>query len=163
MLDRNEPEFWVLLAFALFIGLFAKKIWKLLAGVLDDRSAKIKSELDAAKALRAEAEAVLALYKQKQVEFAKEAAQILAKAKEDADNNTKLAQAELKIALDARMKNALEKIAQEETAAITEVRNHIVEIALASARDIIASKAAMISPNELAQSAIADIERKIIH
>ena len=163
MLDRNEPEFWVLLAFVLFVGLFAKKIWKLLAGVLDSRSDKIRSELNAAKNLRAEAEAVLALYKQKQLEFAKEAQDILAKAKEDAYNNTKLAQAELKIALDARMKNALEKISQEETAAISEVRNHIVEIALAAARTIILTRVEQSTNDELVRVVVSDIERKIIH
>ena len=163
MLDRNEPEFWVLLAFVLFVGLFAKNIWKLLAGVLDSRSDKIRSELNAAKNLRAEAEAVLALYKQKQLEFAKEAQDILTKAKEDAYNNTKLAQAELKIALDARMKNALEKISQEETAAISEVRNHIVEIALAAARTIILTRVEQSTNDELVRVVVSDIERKIIH
>ena len=97
------------------------------------------------------------------MEFAKEAQDILTKAKEDAYINTKLAQAELKIALDARMKNALEKISQEETAAISEVRNHIVEIALAAARIIILTRVEQSTNDELVRVVVSDIERKIIH
>ena len=161
MFDTSEPEFWVILAFILFVGLFAKKIWKISVRVLDLRSARIESELNAAKALRAEAEGVLALYQRKQAEFAKEAEIILAKAREDADKNTAAARAELKIVLESRMKNALEKIAQEEEAAITEVRNHIIEIALAAARTIIIEQAEKTTNDEMLRVALSDIEHKI--
>lgn len=162
LFDISEPKFWVSLAFVSLVVLSYKKVGKLLAGVLDGHAEKIKSELDAARRLRTEAEETLSLYKQKQEEFTKEAEKILAKARADADANNARAQIELKTILDARLKHALEKIAQEEIAAINDVRNHIVHIALAAARNIIiAQEAENTSSDELINLVISDIERKI--
>ena len=161
MLDTNEPKFWVALAFVIFVSLLAKKISVMLFSVLDKRTDKIRSELAAASALRAEAEETLALYKQKQSEFAREAENILAKARSDAETNNIKAQQELKTTLDARLKHAMDKIAQEEEAAISDIRNHIVDIALNSARAIIAGQMTNLSQDELIKIAISDIERKI--
>jgi|CXWL01.1.fsa_nt_gi F-type H+-transporting ATPase subunit b len=161
MFDFSEPKFWVAAAFVLLVSLSCKKVAELLFSVLDKRAAKIKSELDAAKQIRAEAEEALALYKQKQLEFAKESENILAKARSDAETNNAQAQAALKIALDARLKHALEKIAQEEANAIAEVRNHIVDIALSTARAIISEQMTNLPQEELIKLAISDIEHKI--
>lgn len=161
MLDIGNPVFWVTLAFVLLVALAAKKVAVLMAGVLDDRGAKIQAELDTARRLREEAEEVLALYKQKQAEFGKEAEAILAKARADANHISAHAEADLTAALDARTKHALEKIAQEETAAIIDVRNHVVDIALAAARSIIVDQVSTLSKDDIVKLAIADIERKI--
>ncbi len=161
MFDVSQPQFWVSLAFVLLVVLSAKKIGKLLAGVLDARGEKIKSELDAAKKIREEAAEVLAMYKQKQAEFAKEAEAILAKAREDAERNTAAAEAELKSVLDARMKQAVEKIAQEEAAAINEVRSHVVSVALQAAGILIAEQMTSVSSDENVKILLSDINRTI--
>lgn len=161
MFDIYEPKFWVSAAFVLFVSLSCKKIAELLFSVLDKRTAKIKSELDAARSLRLEAEETLTLYKQKQAEFSKEAENILAKARADSETNNTQAQAELKTALDARLKSALEKIAQEEATAIADVRNYIVGVALNTARAIIAEQMTNLPQEELIKLAISDIEQKI--
>jgi F-type H+-transporting ATPase subunit b len=136
-------------------------VGKFLAEILDNRSLEIKSELDAARKLREEAEEILAIYKQKQAEFSKEAENILAKAREDAKENSAHAQAELQAALNARKKNALEKIAQEESAAIADVRNRIVDITLDAVHNILAEQLASTPQDELVKLVISDIERKI--
>ncbi len=161
MLDFSNPQFWVTLAFILLVGLAYKKVSSAIAGFLDAHAEKIKSELDTASRLRAEAEEALSLYKQKQAEFAKEAELILEKAREDADLNRANAEAELKIALDARLKQAMEKIAQEEAAAIADVRNRVLDITLAAARSVIIEQMAVVSQEEFVKLAVADIERKI--
>lgn len=161
MFDFSEPKFWITLAFVLLIAMSFKKIGKLLASVLDDYSLKVKSELDAARKLRLEAEETLRLYKRKQLEFSKEAEAILEKARADAAASNARAQAELKAALDTRTKQALDKIAQEEATAIAEVRNRIIDIAISSARIIIAEQSADSSPDELIKMTVSDIEHKI--
>jgi F-type H+-transporting ATPase subunit b len=161
MFDVSQPQFWVALAFVLFVFLTGKKITALLLSFLDKRSAEIKKELDTARALRIEAEETLALYRQKQAEFSKEAENILAKARSDAEASSAHAQAELKIALDSRLKQATDKIAQEEAAAIADVRNRIVNLALETARTVIAGQANKIPQDEFIKTAISDIERKI--
>ena len=41
----HEPEFWVLVAFVVFIAAIAKKGYVAVTGLLDARAAKIKEEL----------------------------------------------------------------------------------------------------------------------
>jgi len=156
-----DPKFWVAVAFLACVGLGFKKLKQLLLNALDGRSARIRNELDNARKLREQAEAVLADYKKKQAEYLKEAENMLAKAHEDAAELVKQSEKELKMALDARMDQALAKISREEDLAIQEVRNHVVDIALASARAVIINHVGKLSQEELIKLAIADIERKI--
>ena len=157
----TDPRFWTAVAFFLMIALLYKKVFTFTARALDDRSAKIKSELDQARRLREEAEQVLAQYKQKQAEYLKESEAILHKARQDAAAMTAQAEKELKNALDARTKHALDKISQEEDKAIQDVRNHVVDIALAAARAIIIDHVSTLSQDELVKLAMVDIERKV--
>jgi len=156
-----DPKFWVAVAFLACVALGFRKLKGLLLHALDGRSAKIREELDNARKLREQAEAVLADYKKKQAEYLKEAESMLAKAREDATELVKQSEKELKMVLDARMDQALAKISREEETAIQEVRNHVVDIALASARAVIINHVGKLSQEELVKLAIADIERKI--
>jgi len=80
-----EAEFWVAVAFVIFIAI-AWKVGGLSAMTkgLDNRANRIRHELDEAKRLREEAAAVLADYKRRQVEAEKEAQAIVASAREEA-------------------------------------------------------------------------------
>ena len=157
----EDPRFWVAVAFFTFVILSYKKIAMLLLKALDDRSAKIKQELDQARSLREEAEGMLAEYKEKQAHYLKEAESILNDAKRDADAMRAHGETELKTALEERMKHALDRIAQEEANALNEVRNHVVDIAIAAARALIAEHVSTLSQDELVKLALTDIERKI--
>jgi len=157
----EDPRFWVAIAFFVFVGLTYKKIAGFVFRALDDRSAKIKVELDEARRLREEAEQVLKQYQQKQSEYLKEAENILASAQHDADAMRSFTEQELRTALEARMGQALERIAQEENNAIADVRNHVVDIALAAARSLIVDHVSTMSQEDLVKLALSDIERKI--
>lgn len=157
----SDPTVWVAMAFMLLVALLYKKVARLMAKTLDDRSAKIEEELATARSLRVEAENVLALYKKKQAEYTKEAEAILRKSREDADRSAALADKELKAALDARMEHALEKIAQEEAKAISDVRAHVVDISLAAARAIVLQHIESVPQKDLLKLALSDIDRKI--
>lgn len=157
----HNPVFWVTVSFVVFLALSGKKIATLLTRALDDRSAKIKHELDEAKKLRVEAENLLADYRKKQAEYLQEAEHMLAKAREDAAEFSHRAEADLKVSLDNRMQQAVDKIAREEAKAIEEVRNHVVDISLAAARTLIVEHIGSLSADDLASMVIGDIERKI--
>ena len=61
----EDPEFWVLLAFVIFIGVLVKfGVPKMALSALDERGERIKQALDEAQRLRSEAQAVLAQYQQ---------------------------------------------------------------------------------------------------
>jgi F-type H+-transporting ATPase subunit b len=156
-----DPKIWVSAAFVVFVLLAYKKLTSFAAGALDKRSERIKAELDEARRLREEAESLLADYKQKQAEYLKEAEVLLENARRDADTMREYAHAELKASLESRMKQAIERIAQEESTAINDVRDHVVDIALAAARNIISDQVGTMSQEELIKLALTDIERKV--
>ncbi|MEH6360462.1 MAG: ATP F0F1 synthase subunit B, partial [Amylibacter sp.] len=67
--DLNNTTFVVTIAFVLFVGvLLYLKVPGLIGGILDKRADDIKSEIDEARALREEAQAILASYERKQKE-----------------------------------------------------------------------------------------------
>src|SRR5205085_2800697 len=99
--------------------------------------------------------------KKKQAEFHKEAELILKQARLDADQLAAHADKELQAALDARMKQALIKIEQEEIRAFQDVREHIVEMSLAVARSLLTDYANKTLSGDSVKRALSDIERKI--
>lgn len=157
----EEPRFWVAVAFVMFLTAFGKKIWKAIAGGLDNRSARICAELDEARKLREEAQFVLDAYRKKNAESMKEAEAILAQARQDADALVAHANEELKRLLEARARMAEEKIAQAEKQAVTEVREHVIDITISAAKAIIIENIQQTPNDELLRRAIMDIERKV--
>ena len=80
----QETENWVALAFLLFLGLLAYLgVHRKLTDTLDQRQARIKGELDEARRLREEAQALLAEFERKGREAEGEAAARAAQATPD--------------------------------------------------------------------------------
>src|ERR671924_217513 len=69
----RDPEVWVAISFVIFVLLTVKPIARVVVKGLDSRAAKIKAQLDEARALRDEAERLLAEHQRKQIAAAKEA------------------------------------------------------------------------------------------
>ena len=64
-----EAEFWVAVAFVIFVGVLGYfGVHRLLLKGIDERRDRIKVEFDEARRLKAEAEALLAAYRRKQHE-----------------------------------------------------------------------------------------------
>src|SRR5262244_1790945 len=157
----SEPETWVAAAFIIFIAFAAKPIGRAIAGGLDARAAKIKAQLDEARALRDEAERLLAEHQRKQIAAVKEAEGILARAREEAERVRREAAANLEAALGRREKMAMDKIAQAEAQAVADVRNHAVDIAMAAAAKLLKEGIDAGKGDELIDSAIRELDRKL--
>ena len=124
----KEPEFWVAVAFVLFIGVLVYVgAHKKVADALDHRSARIKAELDEARRLRDEAGKLLAEYQHKQREAESEAAAIIADARAEADTRRKALESQL----NAKLGEAEKTIAATKTAAMSNVRGIAVDTATA--------------------------------
>ena len=80
----QEPHFWVEIGLAIFVIFAGPKIWRALTSFLDQRSMKIKADLDEAQKLKDEAQALLAEYQRKQRDALREAEEILSSAKTQA-------------------------------------------------------------------------------
>lgn len=133
----HDPEFWVLVAAVIFVGLVWKPGSRTILSSLDGRAARIRAELDEAEKLRQEAEKLLAEYQQKQRAALDDAQAIVAHAKAEAERIAAQAARDLELSLERRRRLAEERIAQAEAKAITEIRAAAVDVAISAARDVI--------------------------
>lgn len=158
----RNTDFVVLLAFLGFVGVLVYfKVPSLLAGLLDKRAATIRSELDEARALREEAQAVLAAYERRHKEVQEQADKIVATAKREAMDAAEEAKAKLAASIERRMKAAEDQIASAEAAAVREVRDRAVAVAVAAAGDILASQMKAADRNRLIEDSIAEVKAKL--
>ena len=114
----SDPEFYVLVAVAIFFIVVWKPMRRAVVGALDSRAERIRQELDAARNLRDEAQQALAAYQRQQQEGAAEAQAIITHAKEEAERIAAQSLRDLESALSRRQQLAQERIAQEEAKAI---------------------------------------------
>jgi F-type H+-transporting ATPase subunit b len=155
-------EFWVAAAFAIFVGLLIYLgVHTRIVGHLDQRAARIRSELDAARSLREEAAALLAEYKRKQQDAEREAAGIVAGAKVEAERLTAEAKAKVEDILARRAKMAETKIAQAEAQALADVRAAAANAAIAAAEKILSRTVKGKVADGLINKGIEDVRSKL--
>lgn len=130
---------WVSLAMAVLIAvLIWKKVPAMIGGILDKNIAAIRSQLDEASKLRAEAEALKNEYVAKLAAAEKDAAALRARAQEEAKAMLGAAQDSASSLVARRMKMAEDKIAAAERTAVAEIRAKAVSAATAAAATLIA-------------------------
>ena len=136
-----EPEFWVAVSFFIFIGVLVYLgVHKKVASELDARALRISKELEEARRLREEAEKLLNDYRRKLGDVVTEVDNITALATTEANNLAAETRQSLKEYFDRRIKLAEEKIARAEMEAVRELRNDVVDAAIAAAQNLIAAK-----------------------
>lgn len=133
----DNPYLWTGLSLLVLVILGVKFARVPLQGWLDGEIAKIKTELDQAKQLRAEAEQLLASYKTKEQEALQEAAALVAQAEQAAENLRRTAAHELEENLARQAQQAAERIARAEAEAIAEVRRAVIDLASAASAEIL--------------------------
>ncbi|GHG85917.1 F0F1 ATP synthase subunit B [Pseudodonghicola xiamenensis] len=158
----HNTNFVVLLAFIVFVAILVYfKVPRTIGGLLDKRAEGIKSELDEARALREEAQTLLASYERKQKEVQEQAGRIVANARSDAAAAAEQAKLDLEKSIARRMAAAQEQIASAESAAVKEVRDQAVAIAVAAANEVIAKQMSAAEANKLIDDAILEVDAKL--
>jgi F-type H+-transporting ATPase subunit b len=157
-----ETETWVALAFICFVaGLGYIGVHRMLAKSLDERSTRIKAELDEARKLKDEAAQLLADYQRKRQEAEGEAQEIIAGAKAEAERLAIEAKAKIEEFVDRRTKMAEIKIAQAEAQATADVRSAAAEAAVAAAEKILTLETKGKLAGELIAKGIEDVRKKL--
>lgn len=155
-----NPHLWVYVAFLLVVALAFKPVYRAIGAALDGRAAKIKARLDEAHKLREDAQEMLATYQRKQRDAMKEAEEIIAYAKTEAERLSQEAAKALDESLKRREAQALERIAQAEAQALKEVQHIAVDVAINAARDVMVQSISDAQKAALADAAIQDLPRK---
>ncbi len=134
-----DATFFALVALIIFLVIAAKAgAFRTMTAGLDNRADRIRKELEHATQLRKDAEALLAEYKQKRLDAENEAASIISAAKSDAEEFAAETRRKLTESLERRSKQAEQKIAQAEAAAVKEVRNVATDLAIAASHHLAA-------------------------
>ena len=161
-LSLANTDFVVLVAFIIFIGILVYyKVPGLIGGLLDKRAATIRAELAEARALREEAQTLLASYERKQRDVQAQADRIVVNAREEATRAAAAAKEEIRASVARRIAAAEEQIASAEAAAVRDVRDRAVTIAIAAAQDLIAAQMTAARGNKLIDDAISVVEAKL--
>ena len=157
-----EPEFWVAVAFVGFIALISYyRVPQKIIEALDKRAADIAHELDEARRLREEAQAILADYERKQRDVEQIVSAIISQAKREAEALAKETRKSFHDLLERRAKIAQDKIARAEAQALTEVRVKTIEAAIAAAETLIEKKLTPAAAGKLVEKSITSLKGKL--
>ncbi len=158
----SNTDFIVAISFFLFVGVLIKfKVPSILTGLLDKRAEGIQSELDEARALREEAQSLLASYERKQLEVQEQADRIVAAAKENAKEAAEQAKADLAASIERRVQNAADQIASAEASAVKKVRDEAITIAVKAAGAVVAKEMSAAQAGSLIDDAIQVVQAKL--
>ncbi|WP_181699246.1 ATP F0F1 synthase subunit B [Chthonobacter albigriseus] len=136
-----DATIWAFVGLVLFLVLIgALGVFGKIGGALDKRANDIANELEEAKRLRLEAQALLAEYQAKRKAAEAEAEEIVAGAKAEATRLAADAEVSLKDLIDRRTRATETKIAQAETQALAEVKTIAAEVAVQAATRLLAEK-----------------------
>ena len=161
-ISLHNTNFVVLIAFLVFIGVLVYfKVPGMIGGMLDKRAEGIKSELAEARALRDEAQVLLASYEQKQRDVQAQADRIVATARDEAAKAAVEAKADIAASMARRLKSAEEQIASAQAGAIRDIRNQAITVAVAAAQDMMAAQMTTAKGNSLIDDSIAVVEAKL--
>jgi len=157
-----DPETWVAIAFVIlmvvfgYLGVFQKAM-----AALDHRADRIKAELDDATRLKQEAAKVLADYKARSATAEREAADIIANAKSEAERIATEAKAKMEDFVARRTKTAESKIALAEAQALADVRAAAAEAAVQAASTILSQSVRGPVADDLLAKGITEVRQKL--
>jgi F-type H+-transporting ATPase subunit b len=157
-----SAEFWVAVAFFMFIGLLLyMKVPAMITESLDQRAEAIRKELDQARRLREEAQDLLADYQQKQRRADDEAKAIIENAEREAMAIKEQSEKALKESIERRSRMAEEKIARSEAQALNEVRGAVIDAATAAAEKVLATRVQGAVAGGLVEQSIRELKGKL--
>ena len=157
-----EAEAWVAVAFVLFLGIlvYVGAHRRVIDGI-DQRQARIKAELEEARRLREEAQALLVEYQRKRHDADREAVAIIATANAEAERLAAEGKTRLEDFVARRTKMAETKIAQAEAQALSDVRSSAADAAVAAAEKILTAAAKGKVAEDLIAQGVADVKAKL--
>lgn len=158
----RNTDFVVLLAFILFIAiLLYYRVPAMVAAMLDRRSESIRTELSEARALRDEAQTLVASFERRRQEMSAQAARIVADARAEAERAGALARDEAARTVARRLASAEDQIASAEARAVRDVRDRAIVIAVEAAREVLARQMTPERADRLVEESIATVGARL--
>ena len=157
----EDTSFWVAVAFVIAIAIVGKPLCAMILSALDRRSGEIARKLDEANALNREAKELLSSYRRKHRDAEAEIAEIMERAREEAETLKRNATRELETRLAHRRHAAQERIRQAEADAVSEVRAAAVDLALGVTAHLIRTRLDDSEQARLVDEAIDELDQHL--
>jgi F-type H+-transporting ATPase subunit b len=158
----NNTNIVVAIGFVIFLGILVYfGVPGMLTRKLDERAVRIKAELDEARALREEAQSLLAGYERRQKEVKAQAEEIVTAARVEAEKAAEAAKEDIRRSVARRMQTATEQIAAAEQAAVRQIKDRAAAVAVAAAGDVLRERMQADDANRLIDAAISEVGAKL--
>ncbi len=158
----SNPAFWVDIALLLLVVLFfALGAHRKIAKALDERSERIRAELDEARQLREEANALLAKYQRQKHEAEEQAKAIVATARKDAEAQMERARHEIEARAQARLRAVEQKIQTAQSDVVRELKAEAIDQAFAATRAILRNEMPASQAEALNNKAVGTLANKL--
>ena len=133
-----DATFWVMISFFAFIGLLIYfKIPQKVKLTLEENIINIKNQIDEANKLKEDAKNILTEHEKKISNSKNEVKQMISKANEEAEKNVIKTNQDFHNLMEARKKNAEERIKQLKSQALKDIKNASVKVAIESVEKLI--------------------------
>ena len=136
----HTEQFWVLVAFIIFVGVIYNPVRKILTTNLDNKIQEIKNNINEAEKLKNEAQLTLSEIKKRQNEVKKEIELINEEVQGKISTIENDAESKLKEQMDKRKNLTLMKIEQMTREANNDIQKHILTTSLAAVLNILEKK-----------------------
>ena len=157
-----EAEFWVAVAFVIFVGVLGYfGVHKLMVKSIDDRRDRIKAGARRGAPPQSGSASPARHYQRKQQEAEHEAQAIIASAKAEAERLAAEAETKIEEFVERHTKMAESKISQAEAQALADVRSAAAEAAVAAAEQILTQTVKGKVADDLIVKGIADLKGKL--
>jgi len=158
----QEAHTWELIGLVIFVGaLIWLKVPGMALSALDARASKIQNQLDEARKLREEAEALLAQIRTQREDAERQAAELIEVAKAEAARLAAEARTRLEEDVARRRALAERRIALAETQAAAEVKAAAVDLAAETAEKILAGRLAGAQSDPLVDQGLAKLAERL--
>ncbi|WEX08125.1 F0F1 ATP synthase subunit B [Chelativorans sp. AA-79] len=131
---------WLAITFGLFYLFLKRVVLPRIGSILEVRRDRIAQDLDQAARMKEEADAAVAAYEQELAEARKKASQIAQEARDNAKAEAEAERRKVEAGLDAKLKDAEDRIAEIKTSALKDVGAIAEDTAAAIVQELVGGK-----------------------
>jgi F-type H+-transporting ATPase subunit b len=150
--------FWTLVTFLIVLFVLKWKAFGPIQEALDNRAARITSDLEAAEQARTEAQSALAEYRAQMAESRKEAARIVDDARKAMDEKRRSDMAELEADKQRQLERVRQEIAAETRQSLAAIKEQVAELTVVVTEKVLRTKLDPEEQRRLIEDALSDVD-----
>lgn len=157
-----DASFWALVSLIIFvILLIALKVPSFITGFLDERSIRIQKDLNEAKRLKEEAEALLLSYKAEDAKARKESADLIAHAKKEAERIINEAEVEMANYLVRGKELVEQRMGYAENEVRKELQDLVVKLSSEVAENVLSTEVDLQTQKDLLKGSFTELKKLV--